>query len=318
MQEHAHRLIPGGAHTYAKGDDQYPAAAPPFLVRGAGCRVWDLDGNDYIEYGMGLRSVTLGHAHPSVVEAAVRELRKGQNFARPSPIELQAAEALASMVPSAEMVKFCKNGSDATTAAVKLARSYTGRDLVAICADHPFLSTDDWFIGSTPMSAGIPAVIRSLTVSFPYNDLDALRRLLDGNPGRIACLVMEGEGAVPPLPGYLQGVEALCRDRGGGDHRRYRCRGTRHHRGSFRPVRRPRGRHGSPRLLGVPGRDGGHRISTRSAGDLYLGLLAWRRRFRRDQRRLGCAVPREAVHPVGTGRGHPSRDERGIGVVGVG
>lgn len=214
MRARAHRVIPGGAHTYAKGDDQYPAVAPPFIVRGAGCRVWDPDGNEYVEYGMGLRAVTLGHAHPTVVEAAVREIRRGQNFSRPSPLEVEAAESLAEMIPSAEMVKFTKNGSDATTAAVKLARAHTGRDLVAICSDHPFFSTDDWFIGSTPMAGGIPAAVRALTVSFRYNDLAGLRALLDAHPGRIACVVMEAEGIVPPHPGYLSGVEALCRERG--------------------------------------------------------------------------------------------------------
>jgi glutamate-1-semialdehyde 2,1-aminomutase len=214
LQERAHALIPGGAHTYAKGDDQYPLTAPPFLERGEGCHVWDLDGNEYVEYGMGLRAVTLGHAHSSVTEAAIRAMRRGMNFTRPSPLEVAAAEALHGLVTSAEMVKFAKNGSDVTTAAVKIARAWTGRDLVAVCADQPFFSTDDWFIGTTPMAAGIPSAIRDLTIRFRYNDLEGLRQLLESYRGQVAGLMMEAETAVAPQPGYLAGVQALCREHG--------------------------------------------------------------------------------------------------------
>ena len=132
LQNRAHELIPGGAHTYSKGDDQYPETAPPFIARGEGCHVWDLDGNEFIEYGMGLRSVALGHAFPRVIEAVRRELDNGTNFTRPSPREVECAEIFLSCVSTAEMVKFAKNGSDVTTAALKLARAYTGRDLVAV------------------------------------------------------------------------------------------------------------------------------------------------------------------------------------------
>ena len=155
-----HARIPGGGHTYAKGDDQYPEHCAPYLVRGEGRRVWDVDGNEFIEYGMGLRAVTLGHARPEYQCGRAKQMALGANFTRPAVLELECAEEFASLIPSAEMVKFAKNGSDVTTAAVKLARAYTGRDMIAVCADHPFFSTDDWFIGSTPMSAGIPDSIR--------------------------------------------------------------------------------------------------------------------------------------------------------------
>src|SRR5262249_9621758 len=159
LREKAHRLIPGGAHTYAKGDDQYPEDAPGFIARGQGARVWDVDGNEFIEYGSGLRSVALGHRHPPVGDAALPAMRGGTNFVRPSPLEVELAEQFLALFPGAEMVKFAKNGSDVTTAAVKLARAHTGRDEVAVCAEHPFFSTDDWFIGITPMKAGIPGAI---------------------------------------------------------------------------------------------------------------------------------------------------------------
>jgi len=214
LQPKAQLLIPGGAHTYAKGDDQYPEQAPAFIARGKGCHVWDLDGNEFIEYGMGLRSVTLGHAFEPVVEAAYRQMRLGANFTRPAKVEVDLAETLLDLIDGADMVKFAKNGSDVTTAAVKLARAYTGRDLIAICGDQPFFSTDDWFIGTTEMDAGIPRAIKQLTVKFHYNDLDSLQKLFDEFPNQLACVVMEAEAAVPPTEGYLAQVKDLCEERG--------------------------------------------------------------------------------------------------------
>lgn len=214
MRQKAHRLIPGGAHTYAKGEDQYPEQAPGFIVRGKGCHVWDVDGNEFIEYGMGLRAVTLGHAFEPVLQAAYAQMKLGANFTPQAKIEVEAAEAFLGLIDGADMVKFAKNGSDVTTAAVKLARAYTGRDLIAICGDQPFFSTDDWFIGTMEMNAGIPEVISNLTVKFHYNDVEDLRQLFDRHPGKIACVVMEAEAAARPAPGYLKQVKALCEERG--------------------------------------------------------------------------------------------------------
>lgn len=214
LQSTAHRLIPGGAHTYAKGDDQYPQQAPAFIARGKGCHVWDVDGNEFIEYGMGLRAVALGHAFEPVIDAAYREMQRGANFNRPSKLEIDLAESMLALIDGADMVKFAKNGSDVTTAAVKLARAYTGRDLVAICGDQPFFSTDDWFIGSTEMNAGIPRAIIDMTLKFPYNDLSGLQGLFEQHPNKIACLLMEAETSVAPAPGYLEGVKRLCEDQG--------------------------------------------------------------------------------------------------------
>lgn len=214
LQPIAHRLIPGGSHTYAKGDDQYPVEAPGFIARGKGCHVWDVDGNEFIEYGMGLRSITLGHAYEPVVEAAYRQMQLGLNFNRPAPIEVDLATAVLDLIDGADMVKFAKNGSDVTTAAVKLARAFTGRDRIAICGDQPFFSVDDWFIGSTAMNAGIPQATIDLTLKFPYNDLPGLRALFEAHPGQIACVVMEAEAMTPPAPGYLQSVKDLCESEG--------------------------------------------------------------------------------------------------------
>ena len=209
-----HTLIPGGAHTYAKGDDQYPEDMAPVIERGSGCRVWDLDGNEYVEYNNGLRSTTLGHGYEPVVRAAQKWLADGVNFARPHRLEREGAERLVDLIPSAEMVKFGLNGSDATTAAVRLARAYTGRDMVAVCRQQPFFATHDWFIVTTPMSAGIPADADRLTVQFDYNDLSSLAALFDAHPGRIAAVVLEAETTEPPAAGFFDGLRQLCDQHG--------------------------------------------------------------------------------------------------------
>lgn len=210
----AHRLIPGGCHTYAKGDDQYPVLAPGFIVRGKGSHVWDADGNEFIEYGMGNRAVGLGHGWPAVVEAARRELANGCNFTRPAAIEVECAETFLDLIRTQDMVKFAKDGSDATSGAVRLARAYTGRDLIACCADHPFFSVDDWFIGTTAMNAGIPEATRALTRTFRYNDLDDARRMFETNAGAIAAVILEPAKATEPEPGYLQALKQLCHEHG--------------------------------------------------------------------------------------------------------
>jgi glutamate-1-semialdehyde 2,1-aminomutase len=214
LNERLHALIPGGSHTYAKGDDQYPEGMAPVIERGLGSHVWDVDGNEYIEYGSGLRAVILGHAHPEVVRAATEALALGTNFVRPSRVEVEAAEALLELIEAGDMVKFAKNGSDVSTAAVRLARAVTRRDLVAICVDQPFFSTDDWFIGHTAMPAGVPPPWRPFTVGFHYNDLDDLRRCFAEHPGEIACVVLEAATAVEPAPGFLEGLRALCDEQG--------------------------------------------------------------------------------------------------------
>jgi glutamate-1-semialdehyde 2,1-aminomutase len=163
---------------------------------------------------MGLRAVTLGHAFEPVVQAAYRQMELGINFTRPAMIEVDLAEALLEIIDGADMVKFAKNGSDVTTAAVKLARAYTGRNLIAICGDHSFFSIDDWFIGTTEVNAGIPQVITDMTLKFHYNEPESLRALFDQYPGQIACVVMEAEAATPPAPGYLNQVKEVCEERG--------------------------------------------------------------------------------------------------------
>ena len=214
LRPKVHSVIPGGAHTYAKGDDQYPELSPGFIERGKGCHIWDVDGNEFIEYGMGLRAVTLGHAYPSIIEAAHRQMLLGNNFNRPATIELRAAEMLQSLIPSAEMVKFAKDGSTILTAALKLARAHTGRKLVAICSNSPFFSYNDWFIGTTAMDGGVNRAEVDLTVKFNYNDIDSLKQLFAQYPDQIAMVLLEPARTEEPKEGFLQQVIDLSHQHG--------------------------------------------------------------------------------------------------------
>ncbi len=213
-QERLLKVIPGGAHTYSRGFDQFPTNAPQILERGKGTYVFDEKGNRFLDYGMALRAVNIGYAEDEIDAAAYEQIRKGNNLTRPSMIELEAAELMVELIDSVDMVKFTKNGSTAVSAAVKLARAYTGRDLVARCADHAFFSYDDWFIGSTPLTKGIPQSTIDLTKMFKYNDIASLETLFEQYPGQFACVVMEAATTEDPSEGYLQKVQALCRKNG--------------------------------------------------------------------------------------------------------
>jgi glutamate-1-semialdehyde 2,1-aminomutase len=198
IEERLLRAIPGGAHTYSRGRDQFPANAPPILERGEGAYVYAPDGRRFLDFGMALGAVGIGYAEPEIVEAARIGGSLGNGLTRPSVVELEAAERLIGLVDSVDMVKFTKNGSTAVTAAVKLARAHTGRELVARCAQHPFFSYDDWFIGSTPVQRGIPRSTISETLLFDYNDSASLERLLESNRGKVAAVVLEPATAVCP------------------------------------------------------------------------------------------------------------------------
>lgn len=228
--------IPGGAHTYSRGFDQYPLNAPQILTHGKGAYIFDPNDNKYLDYGMALRAVNLGYAEDEIDAAAFEQIRNGNNLTRPSMIELEAAELLVSMIDSVDMVKFTKNGSTAVSAAVKLARAYTGREMVARCAEHPFFSYDDWFIGSTPITRGIPNEAVQNTKMFCYNNIASLAALIDKHPGQFACVVLEPAALECPALGadtsgccgqaictrayatstanYLQQVQSLCKKHG--------------------------------------------------------------------------------------------------------
>lgn len=202
-------IVPGGGHTYSKGPDQFPSNVPAAIIRGEGARVLGSDGRWYIDWGMGLTSVSLGHGNVEVCDAVNDEIRRGTNFIRPATLEAVAAQRFLDVF-GGDMVKFCKNGSVATTAAVKLARAYTGKQIVAIPEEQPFFSYDDWFIGTTAADTGIPDRYKSLTVRFRYNDLDSLEELFANRGKDIACVMLEPVKFDEPKPGFLEGIRALC------------------------------------------------------------------------------------------------------------
>lgn len=199
-----HSLIPGGAHTYSKGDDQFPINSPAAITHGKGAYCWDLDGNKYLDTLMGLTAVSLGHAYEPVLARVREELEKGVNFSRPSVIEREMAEKFLSLVPQHDMIKYAKNGSVVTTAAVKLARAFTGKKLIARPAEHPFYSYDDWFIGSTACDFGVPREIKDMTVLYKQDDLQDLERLFNEYPGQIACVISEPEKWIPIQPDFFE------------------------------------------------------------------------------------------------------------------
>jgi glutamate-1-semialdehyde 2,1-aminomutase len=214
FQQKAHRYIPGGAHTYSRGDDQFPYNAPKILKKGAGAYIWDIDGGKYLDYGMGLRSVTIGYAYEDIVQAAIEEIHNGNNLTRASQTEIEAAEEIVNLIEGMEMVKFAKNGSTVTTAAVKLARAYTGRKYIARCSEQPFFSYDDWFIGDTVISKGIPDDIKNLTLQFNFNDLESVKKLFTKYPNEISCIILEPATTTEPKEKFLQDLKDLCHENG--------------------------------------------------------------------------------------------------------
>jgi len=212
LKARAERLIPSCTQTFSKGPTQFvQGAAPVFLARGAGSHVWDVDGNEYIDYPMALGAIILGHNEPAVTDAVTRQIAEGTSFSLAHPLEVEAAEVLVDLIPCAEMVRFGKNGSDAISGAVRLARAYTARDVIACCGYHGW---QDWYIGSTTRSLGVPEAVRELTVPFEYNDIGSLERIFERHRGRVAAVIMEPVGVIEPRPGFLEAVQALTKSAG--------------------------------------------------------------------------------------------------------
>ncbi len=203
--ERALTVIPTGSQTFSKSHLQYPkGCSPQFIERGNGSRVWDVDGNEYIDMVNSLMAISLGYNDPDVNEAVIAQLSKGVSFSLPTELEYELAQRLVDLIPCAEKVRFGKNGTDATSAAVRLARAYTGRDKIAVCGYHGW---QDWYIGTTARHLGVPEDVRNLTDSVPYNDLYALEELLSGE--KYAAFIMELTNVSAPEPGYLEGVREV-------------------------------------------------------------------------------------------------------------
>lgn len=212
LKAEAERLIPGLSQTFSKGPTQFiQGVAPVYLERGDGYKVWDVDGNEYIDWSMALAAIMLGYVDSAVTEAVVEQARQGSSFSLSHPLEIDVAEMLTERIPCADMVRFGKNGSDATAGAVRLARAITGRNIVACCGYHGW---QDWFIGSTTRDAGVPKQVKDLTVPFAYNDVDSLQRVFDSHHGQVAAVIMEPVGVIEPTEEFLSRVRDLTHRHG--------------------------------------------------------------------------------------------------------
>jgi glutamate-1-semialdehyde aminotransferase len=212
LVERARKVIPGISQTFSKNPNQYVRmVTPSYIERGSGGHVWDADGNEYIDYPLSLGPIILGHGDPDVTSAVKDQLEDGTIFSLPHRLEVEVSELLCEIIPCAEMVRFGKNGSDATSAAIRVARSFTRRDRVAICGYHGW---QDWYIGTTTRDSGVPKAVADLSNTFIYNDIASLENLFQQHPGEIACVIMEPVSIESPDDDFLQKAAELTRANG--------------------------------------------------------------------------------------------------------
>lgn len=210
--ERANKVIPTGAQTFSKSYLTYPQGISPlFLDHGKGSHVWDVDGNEYIDFVNGLLPIVLGYNDPDVDQAVQAQMAKGVSFTLSTELEVELTEKLVDLIPCGEMAKLGKNGTDSTSAAIRVARAATGRDKVAVCGYHGW---NDWYIGSTARHKGVPKAVRDLTLTWKYNDIESLDALFSQNPGQIAAVIMEPMNVAYPNEGFLQQAADLTRKHG--------------------------------------------------------------------------------------------------------
>ncbi len=209
-----HELVPGGAHTYSRGDDQFPVNAPKYLLKGRGAKVWDQNNSEYWDLSMGLRSVSIGHGNISQSLKIFLGSVKGVNLSRPVPEEFELATLLRSLIPSAEMVKFGKNGSDATSGAIRISRAATNKNYVLRSKDSAFLSVSDWFIGSTEMNAGVTSFDKDLTKGFRYGSITEIIKLYENLNGDVAAVILEPYGINGIDNEFLTNLREFCDNTG--------------------------------------------------------------------------------------------------------
>lgn len=208
----AEKSIPLGSQTFSKSRIQYPVGVSPLFINKAhGTYVWDIDGNKYIDLVNSLAAVTVGYRNRTIDGMVRKQMKKGTIFSLPGKLEAEVAELVIKTVPSAELVRFAKNGSDATAAAIRLSRAYTNRDEIAICGYHGW---QDWYIGSTTMNRGVPQAIINLSHTFKYNDIDTLKSIFSSRPNKIAAVILEPMNSEYPRENFLQEVKDLVKKNG--------------------------------------------------------------------------------------------------------
>ena len=209
LYERSKGLIPCFSQTLAKGPTQYVnGVAPKYLVKGQGCHVWDVDGNEYIDYNMGIGPLSLGYTYPVVDDAIRRQLANGITFSLMHPLEVEVAELLREIIPNAESVRYSKTGADVTSAAIRISRAFTGKNKILCCGYHGW---HDWYVSTIARNAGIPECIKDLTYTFQYNDIDSLKRSIDDD---VAAVILEPVVFEPPKDNFLHKVAELCQKNG--------------------------------------------------------------------------------------------------------
>jgi glutamate-1-semialdehyde aminotransferase len=202
-------LIPSVTQTLAKGPGQWVnGVAPKYLVKGKDSHVWDADGNEYIDYMMGVGPLSLGYAYPKVDEAIKKQLEDGITFSMMHPLEVEVAEMIRDIIPNAEAVRYSKTGADATSAAVRLARAYTGKNKILCCGYHGW---HDWYIAVTARNHGIPEAVQSLSFTFNYNDIDSVKNSIDDD---VAAIILEPVVFTEPKDDFLYKLAELCKVKG--------------------------------------------------------------------------------------------------------
>jgi glutamate-1-semialdehyde 2,1-aminomutase len=210
--ERAEKTIPLGSQTFSKSRIAYPKnVSPLFIKRGEGCQVWDADDNQYTDFVSGLLSVSLGYCNETIDNAVIKQIKSGVTFSLPHQLEMQVAEKLVELIPCANMVRFGKNGTDATSAAIRLARAFTEKEHVAVCGYHGW---QDWYIGSTTRDLGVPESTKSLTHTFKYNDISSLEQVFRQQENKIAAVILEPMNIHFPQDNFLQKVKNLCKKNG--------------------------------------------------------------------------------------------------------
>jgi glutamate-1-semialdehyde 2,1-aminomutase len=207
--DRAEKSIPLGSQTFSKSRIQYPAGVSPlFIDKANGTYVWDVDGNRYIDLVNSLAAITIGYKNKKIDNSVRKQMKKGSIFSLPGILEAEVAELIIETVPSAEMVRFAKNGSDVTTAAIRLSRAVTGKDEIAFCGYH---SWQDWYIGSTSMNKGVPTAVSKLSHRFQYNNIESLRKIFDDRPNKIAAVILEPMTSEYPKNNFLSDVKDLAK-----------------------------------------------------------------------------------------------------------
>lgn len=208
----ARLVTPGGSQTLSRAVSMWgEGSAPAFAQRAKGAHLWDVDGHRYVDWLLGLGSVILGHAHPEVDEAVIQRIRDGSHPTLSTRLEADVAELLCEAVPCAESVRFVKTGSEAAEAAVRIARSFTGRDMIVLSG---YFSWHSWYAATKIKHPGVPVVLETLAHAFPYNDLEALEGELQAHEGRVAAVMLEPTLYEAPQPGFLEGVRLLANTHG--------------------------------------------------------------------------------------------------------